>query len=43
MTSMNIFEKIGFTSVNQLFGFFSVVMSGQIIYSAFEVFKGTYY
>ncbi|MGR6859155.1 MFS transporter [Aliivibrio salmonicida] len=40
---MNLFEKIGFTSRNQLFGFFSVVMSGQIIYSAFEAFKGTFY
>ena len=40
---MNVFEKIGFTSRNQLFGFFSVVMSGQIIYSAFEAFKGTFY
>lgn len=40
---MNVFEKIGFTSRNQLFGFLSVVMSGQIIYSAFEAFKGTFY
>lgn len=40
---MKAFEKIGFTSRNQIFGFFSVVMSGQIIYSAFEAFKGTFY
>ena len=40
---MKLFEKLGFTSRNQIFGFFSVVMSGQIIYSAFEAFKGTFY
>ena len=40
---MKIFEKIGFSSRKQVIGFFSVVMSGQIIYSAFEAFKGTFY
>lgn len=39
----NLISKIGFNSKNQFFGFLSVVMSGQIIYSAFEAFKGTFY
>ncbi|MCD2255608.1 MFS transporter [Agrilactobacillus fermenti] len=36
-------NKFGFNSNNQLWGFLSVVMAGQIIYSAFEAFKGTFY
>ncbi|KHT62554.1 transporter [Photobacterium gaetbulicola] len=36
-------EKIGFDSNKRFYGFLSVVMSGQIIYSAFEAFKGTFY
>ncbi|MCW8327610.1 MFS transporter [Photobacterium sp. SDRW27] len=35
--------KIGFDSNKKFYGFLSVVMSGQIIYSAFEAFKGTFY
>ncbi|CEO38147.1 MFS transporter [Photobacterium kishitanii] len=40
---MNLFEKIGFSGKKQVLGFFSVVLSGQIIYSGFEAFKGTFY
>ncbi|WP_019612765.1 MFS transporter [Psychromonas ossibalaenae] len=40
---MSLLKKIGFSSKKQCYGFFSVVMSGQIIYSAFEAFKGTFY
>ncbi len=40
---MVIFSKIGFNSNRQLLSFVAVVMSGQIIYSSFEAFKGTYY
>lgn len=40
---MKIIEKIGFDSNKRFYGFLSVVMSGQIIYSAFEAFKGTFY
>lgn len=39
----NIINKIGFNSNNQFIGFLSVVPSGQIIYSAFEAFTGTFY
>ncbi|MTI13288.1 MFS transporter [Sansalvadorimonas verongulae] len=39
----NLISKIGFSSKNQFWGYLSVVMSGQIIYSAFEAFKGTFY
>ncbi|AGH82405.1 MFS transporter [Psychromonas sp. CNPT3] len=40
---MKILEKIGFTSNKKFYGFLSIVMSGQIMYSAFEAFKGTFY
>ncbi|HGB6406426.1 TPA: MFS transporter, partial [Salmonella enterica subsp. enterica serovar Oranienburg] len=36
-------QKIGFKSKKQIIGFLSIIMSGQIIYSAFEAFKGTFY
>lgn len=39
----NIINKIGFNPNNQFIGFLSVVLSGQIIYSAFGAFKGTFY
>ncbi|MGF1683888.1 MFS transporter [Photobacterium minamisatsumaniensis] len=38
-----VIQKIGFDSNKRFYGFLSVVMSGQIIYSAFEAFKGTFY
>ncbi|MBV7299704.1 MFS transporter [Enterovibrio paralichthyis] len=38
-----LISKIGFDSNKQFYGFMSVVFSGQIIYSAFEAFKGTFY
>lgn len=40
---MNLLAKVGFNTNKQFYGFLSVVMSGQIIYSAFEAFKGTFY
>ncbi len=40
---MKILDKIGFDSNKQFYGFLSIVMSGQIMYSAFEAFKGTFY
>jgi len=40
---MKLLDKIGFSTNKQFYGFLSVVMSGQIIYSAFEAFKGTFY
>ncbi|MDR2007507.1 MAG: MFS transporter [Alphaproteobacteria bacterium] len=40
---MGVIKKIGFTNNRQLSGFLAVVFSGQIIYSAFEAFKGTFY
>ena len=40
---MNIIKKMGFSNKNQLFGFLTVVLSGQLIYSCFEAFKGTFY
>lgn len=36
-------QKIGFETRKQFSGFLSVVVAGQIIYSAFEAFKGTFY
>lgn len=36
-------SKLGFEDKKQVYSFLSVVMSGQIIYSAFEAFKGTFY
>ena len=38
-----LIDKAGFSDKNQFFGFLAVVMSGQIIYSCFEAFKGTFY
>jgi hypothetical protein len=35
--------KVGFQNGKQFSGFLSVVFAGQIIYSAFEAFKGTFY
>ncbi len=40
---MKILKKTGFISKKQFAGFLSVVMSGQLIYSGFEAFKGTFY
>lgn len=40
---MNILKKMGFYDNKQLAGFLAVVLSGQIIYSSFEAFKGTFY
>ncbi|MDX2319991.1 MAG: MFS transporter [Moritella sp.] len=40
---MSLLSKIGFDSKSRFYGFLSVVLSGQIIYSAFEAFKGTFY
>lgn len=39
----NIKEKLGFKDNDQLKGFLSVVLAGQLIYSSFEAFKGTFY
>jgi len=39
---MKLMEKIGFKEKKQMWAFLTVVMSGQIIYSAFEAFKGTF-
>lgn len=36
-------EKLGFKDNGQLKGFLSVVLAGQLIYSSFEAFKGTFY
>lgn len=36
-------EKNGFHSKNQIIGFLTVVLSGQLIYSSFEAFKGAFY
>ncbi|MCH3990946.1 MAG: MFS transporter [Lactobacillus sp.] len=36
-------NKVGFQNGKQFSGFLSVVFAGQIIYSAFEAFKGTFY
>jgi len=40
---MSFLSKIGFDSTSKFKGFLAVVLSGQIIYSAFEAFKGTFY
>lgn len=40
---MNLMNKAGFSNKNQFWGFLAVVLSGQIIYSCFEAFKGTFY
>lgn len=40
---MGLIKKIGFTEKRQVIAFLSVIMSGQIIYSGFEAFKGTFY
>ncbi|MCH4172320.1 MAG: MFS transporter [Lactobacillus sp.] len=42
-TEHHLLARLGFDSTHQLGGFLAVVMSGQIIYSAFEAFKGTFY
>lgn len=36
-------QHAGFTSHQQFAGFLSVVLAGQLIYSSFEAFKGTFY
>ncbi|OFI48507.1 transporter [Floricoccus tropicus] len=41
--SQTIMNKIGFKDKKKFLGFLTVVSSGQIIYSAFEAFKGTFY
>ncbi|ODJ57823.1 MFS transporter [Brochothrix thermosphacta] len=35
--------KLGFKTKEQFLGFSAVVLSGQLIYSSFEAFKGTFY
>lgn len=36
-------KKMNFESRQQIYNFFTVILSGQIIYSAFEAFKGSFY
>lgn len=38
-----LLNKMGFKSGNQLTGFLTVVVAGQLVYSCFEAFKGTFY
>lgn len=38
-----LLSKMGFSDRKAAIGFFSVVTAGQVIYSAFEAFKGTFY
>lgn len=38
-----LIDKLGLKNKKDLIGFFSVLTTGQIIYSAFEAFKGTFY
>lgn len=40
---MKLMNKAGFSDKNQFLGFLAVVLSGQLIYSCFEAFKGTFY
>lgn len=40
---MDIMKKLGFTANKQVAAFLSALMSGQIIYSSFEAFKGSFY
>ena len=40
---MKLLERIGFKDNKGLIAFLTVVMSGQIIYSSFEAFKGAFY
>ncbi|MGL4392693.1 MAG: MFS transporter [Fusobacteriaceae bacterium] len=40
---MKLVTKLGFNDNYKFFGFLTVAMSGQIIYSAFEAFKWTFY
>lgn len=40
---MKLINKAGFSNNNQFYGFLAVVLSGQLIYSCFEAFKGTFY
>lgn len=42
-SKLSLLDKLGFKNNTQLAGFFTVVFSGQIIYSGFEAFKGTFY
>lgn len=38
-----LLNKMGFKSGNQLTGFLTIVVAGQLVYSCFEAFKGTFY
>jgi predicted MFS family arabinose efflux permease len=38
-----IINKIGLRNNSELIGFFSIITAGQLIYSGFEAFKGTFY
>lgn len=38
-----ILSKLGFSDTKTAIGFFSVATAGQVIYSSFEAFKGTFY
>ncbi|MDG6139514.1 hypothetical protein [Lactococcus formosensis] len=38
-----ILSKLGFSDTKTAIGFFSVATTGQVIYSSFEAFKGTFY
>lgn len=38
-----IMARMGFTSKTRMYSFMTLVMSGQLIYSSFEAFKGTFY
>lgn len=38
-----ILDKLNFKDRKTLIGFLSVVTAGQLIYSSFEAFKGTFY
>ena len=38
-----LIEKLGLKNRKDLVGFFSVLTAGQLIYSGFEAFKGTFY
>lgn len=40
---MKLINKVGFSDKKQFYGFLAVVLSGQLIYSCFEAFKGTFY
>ncbi|MGV3307772.1 MFS transporter, partial [Staphylococcus simulans] len=38
-----LLHKLGLRNARQLAGYLSVVTAGQILYSGFEAFKGTFY